>query len=174
MSLIYGDNFENQTTIPDYGLASLFKNCYALVSAENLILPATTLATQCYKGMFSNCSKLTTAPVLAATTLVSDCYNQMFSGCSKLNYIKTNFLEWTNGTTSSWVENVSSTGTFVVNSQITWDPYDYIGVNGIPEGWLIMDENGNEYQKPETPTGPTTIVINPFDIWDVVHFNPIT
>lgn len=33
---------------------------------------------------------------------------------------------------------------------------------------------GNEYQKPETPTGPTTIVINPFDIWDVVHFNPIT
>jgi hypothetical protein len=74
----------------------------------------------------------------------------MFSICYALNYIKAMFTNKPNASNSgNWVSGVSSPGTFVVNSQITWDPYDYIGVNGIPEGWLIVDENGNEYQKQE-------------------------
>ena len=50
MSLIYGDDFVGQTILDSngYTFANLFKECTNLISAENLILPATTLATNCY------------------------------------------------------------------------------------------------------------------------------
>ena len=85
MSLIYGDDFKNNLTISsNYVFISLFKNCKGLTSAENLILPATTLTNMCYRTMFNGCTKLTSAPVLPATTLASSCYSNMFNGCSSL------------------------------------------------------------------------------------------
>ena len=85
MSLIYGDNFKNELTISStYALAGLFRNCTKLASAENLVLPATTLANYCYQQMFSDCASLTTAPALPATTLVNSCYANMFSDCTSL------------------------------------------------------------------------------------------
>ena len=85
MSLIYGDDFKNKLTISsNYAFASLFRGCTKLVSAENLILPATTLAKYCYTMMFEGCTSLTTAPALPATTLASNCYNNMFSGTNAL------------------------------------------------------------------------------------------
>lgn len=84
MSLIYGDNFENQTELTGaYNFCSLFRNPN-VVSAENLILPATTLANYCYQGMFYNCTSLTTAPELPATTLANSCYYRMFQNCTNL------------------------------------------------------------------------------------------
>ena len=85
MSLIYGDEFKNKLSISSkYALASLFRGCTKLVSAENLILPATTLAGSCYDSMFQGCTSLTTAPELPATTLVGGCYKNMFQGCTSL------------------------------------------------------------------------------------------
>ena len=84
MSLIYGDNFKNNLTINDYAFTGLFKGCTSLVSAENLILPATTLASDCYQFMFQGCTSLTIAPALPATSLAIHCYNGMFYGCTKL------------------------------------------------------------------------------------------
>ena len=85
MSLIYGDDFKNKLAISStYAFARLFRNCTKLVSAENLILPATTLASYCYYEMFDGCSSLTTAPALPATTLAEYCYNSMFNGCTSL------------------------------------------------------------------------------------------
>ena len=84
MSLIYGDEFKNKLTINDYAFLGLFTRCTNLVSAENLILPATTLASMCYKNMFQNCTSLTKAPELPATTLANHCYGFMFYGCTSL------------------------------------------------------------------------------------------
>ena len=86
MSLLYGDNFTGQTTLTeDSTFFYLFGGLdYSLTSAENLILPATTLATNCYRWMFSNCYYLTAVPELPATTLASYCYNNMFAGCTSL------------------------------------------------------------------------------------------
>ena len=85
MSLIYGDDFKNNSTISsDYVFISLFGNCTKLVSAKNLILPATTLAYGCYRTMFNGCSNLRTAPKLPATTLAGSCYSNMFNGCTSL------------------------------------------------------------------------------------------
>ena len=54
MSLIYGDNFMGQTTLDAAGfnLDGLFSNNSNLLSAENLVLHATTLTYGCYSGMF--------------------------------------------------------------------------------------------------------------------------
>ena len=85
MSLINGTNFESLTSLPNqYVFKNLFNGCYNLINAQNLILPATTLTTGCYSGMFNSCAYLTTAPKLPATTLAEYCYDSMFMNCSEL------------------------------------------------------------------------------------------
>ncbi len=87
MSLLYGDNFSGQTSLSgkDSAFMNLFGGLSTLTSAENLVLPATTLAANCYNSMFSGCTSLTTAPsTLPATTLSGYCYGQMFQGCTSL------------------------------------------------------------------------------------------
>lgn len=88
MSLLYGDNFVNQTEFASgssYNFTYLFGQTTKLINAENLILPATTLTANCYRDMFYNCTSLTTAPsILPATTLANNCYSKMFYGCTAL------------------------------------------------------------------------------------------
>ena len=84
MSLTNGDEFVIADTVNAYGFYSLFSGCTYLVSASDLILPATTLANSCYYYMFSGCTSLTTAPELPATSLTSSCYLRMFSNCTGL------------------------------------------------------------------------------------------
>ena len=93
LSLLYGDNFINQTTLPfyevgegygEYGrhFAKLFDQS-GIVSAENLILP-NDVAINCYYGLFMRCTNLITPPKLPATTLEEYCYTYMFDRCSSL------------------------------------------------------------------------------------------
>ena len=86
MSLLYGDDFIDQKDLSgkDYAFYGLFYNCTTLVSANELILPATTLAKYCYGNMFNYCTNLVTAPELPATTLADYCYRSMFSGTNVL------------------------------------------------------------------------------------------
>lgn len=87
MSLIYGDNFVGQTSLAGkkYTFRNLFKNSTKLISAENLVLPATTLADNCYMSMFYGCSSLITSPQkLPAKTLITSCYREMFYVCTSL------------------------------------------------------------------------------------------
>jgi hypothetical protein len=116
MSMLYGDNFIDKA---DYmntnGIFScLFYDYYdehtcMVKSSKDLILPATTLATYCYSGMFY--------------------------GCCNLNYIKAMFTTTPSVSyTVNWVSGVSSTGIFVKNSAANWTT---TGVNGIPEGWTV-------------------------------------
>ena len=83
MSLLYGDDFAESTTLPDreYVFCSLFKNA-PVVSAEHLVLPATALKPYCYRALFSGCTTLTKAPELPATTLAAGCYWYMFDKCA--------------------------------------------------------------------------------------------
>ena len=90
MSLLFGDNFINQTTI---GGIATFTNLFEdndeekfcnIVNAKDLILPAITLTEECYQFMFRDCTLLETAPALPATTLADGCYDGMFEGCVAL------------------------------------------------------------------------------------------
>ena len=93
MSLLYGSDFTGNETelktislqgIEIGGFTGLFARASNLMSAENLILPATTLTAMCYTSMFSGCHELTAAPQLPATTLNLYCYQSMFYGCTSL------------------------------------------------------------------------------------------
>ena len=84
MSLLNSDSFINVTTISSsYTFNHLFDAVH-IINAKNLILPATTLAQYCYRGMFYNCIYLVTAPELPAPTLTAECYSEMFYGCTSL------------------------------------------------------------------------------------------
>lgn len=145
MSLLYGDNFQNQTSFPS-GSTNNFMYLFAesyfvrtnIVSAENLILPATTLTQQCYSFMFkSPYSKLTTAPKLPATTLVGSCYYHMFEDCNHLNSITMLATDISaSSSLKNWVRNVAATGTFTKAASMTTLP---TGASGIPANWTVID-----------------------------------
>ena len=96
MSLLYGSNFTgNERTFPSgttWNFCGLFYDNEesddwtntVLVSASELLLPATTLAEACYTRMFGGCTSLASAPVLPATTLANLCYVDMFNSCESL------------------------------------------------------------------------------------------
>ena len=67
-----------------YQFFYLFLDCKNISDCGNLILPATTLANDCYASMFSGCSSLNQAPALPATTLAGNCYYNMFDRCTSL------------------------------------------------------------------------------------------
>lgn len=121
------------TTLMDSCYGGMFAGCTNLTSAPEL--PATTLANTCYGAMFSDCKGLTVAPELPAITLVSNCYKNMFKGCTNLSYIKAMFTTTpASSYTQMWVSGVKATGTFVKNSEATWD---VTGNNGVPTGWTV-------------------------------------
>lgn len=180
MSLVYGDNFVGQTAFNGgtYNFCSMFKKL-KVVSAENLILPATTLTQYCYRALFSWCTYLEDAPQLPATTLakgcywymfercaittapdlpaehlVAECYGSMFTSCSSLNFIKCMAIDGFNLTNckQTWVNGVASSGTFVKDSGVavsTWTR----GTSGIPTNWLVYDD---------VPVTPPTVTYDGF------------
>lgn len=163
MSLIDSTNYRSLDTLSsNETFKSLFLNCTNLISAENLILPATSLTYNCYAGMFQNCSSLIaapelptetlsvgcyasmfyrcssleTAPELPAETLYQNSYANMFSYCPNLNYIKCLATDISAiDSTHNWVDGVASAGTFVRSVDMNdWT----IGKDGIPTDWVIM------------------------------------
>ena len=124
------------TTLADYCYKGMFNGCTSLVNAP--ALPATTLVKSCYSTMFANCISLVNAPELPALTMISYCYELMFYGCTKLNYIKAMFLTTPSSSYNDrWVQNVAASGTFVKNSNATWDK---TGSSGVPSGWTVVLE----------------------------------
>ncbi len=132
-------NLYNTPTLPamtlaDYCYSRMFAECPRLVTAPEL--PATTLAIDCYFGMFRDCTSLIAAPELSATILINACYQNMFSGCTSLNYVKCYATDISaTDCISSWLNGVSSTGTFYKDSNTTYPT----GTSGIPSGWTVVN-----------------------------------
>ena len=82
MSMINAYDFTVQEISIEFAFNRMFEGCTSLVKAP--VLPATTLANQCYRDMFNGCTSLTEAPELPATTLTTFCYAGMFNGCTSL------------------------------------------------------------------------------------------
>ena len=138
------------TTITDYCYYDMFNRCTSLTEAPEL--PATTLATACYLRMFNGCTSLTKAPALSATTLSDSCYNSMFNGCSSLNEVHCKIPSSYSSSqissyASSWLSNVSSTGTFYTNADANWPS----GANGIPQNWTRVNEEDLTVDDPTKP-----------------------
>ena len=136
MSLLNEYEFVGMETVLDFEFYELFRGCENLISAENLVLPATRLAQYCYCGMFGACTSITIAPVLPATTLETGCYERMFGDCTNLKYIEC-LATTRNSSTNNWVGNVAPEGTFVKAENVTtqWGRGD----SGIPTRWYETD-----------------------------------
>ncbi len=92
MSLLYGDNFSGQTSLPDKAFMYMFSGCTNMESTENIVLPATTMSASGYAYMFDTCSSITKLPNLPATTLAPHCYRTMFARCSSVASIPNDYL----------------------------------------------------------------------------------
>ena len=140
----------------------MFYGCTSLITAPEL--PATALQANCYSYMFYGCTSLTTAPELPATTLEQECYCNMFNGCSSLNYIKclaTDISAW--GCTTSWVNDVASSGTFVKNSSTDWKTKT--GSSGIPYHWTVQNMQSTiTYTLTITATGDGYVSYNDISV----------
>ena len=162
MSLYAGDNAATTAAYKyNYTFAYLFYNCTTIVDASRLNLsrtpraytcyymfygckaltappdlPATSIASSCYRRMFQGCTAMTKSPDLPALTLQSNCYEYMFVSCSKLASIK---MLATNVSASNcllgWVNAIKSSGTFYKNKDATWTT---TGISGVPSGWTVV------------------------------------
>ena len=82
MSLVSSTSYESATTLTAGSTFRrlFYRNTHLLNHpTKPIVLPATTLADNCYFSMFEGCSGLTKAPTLPATTMKPGCYMQMFS-----------------------------------------------------------------------------------------------
>jgi hypothetical protein len=82
MSLVSSTGYESATTLTAGSTFRrlFYRNTHLLNHpTKPIVLPATTLADNCYFSMFEGCSGLTKAPTLPATTMKPGCYMQMFS-----------------------------------------------------------------------------------------------
>jgi len=179
MSLVYGDNFIVNTALTgNYNFCSMFKQTN-VVSAENLVLPATELTPHCYRALFANSPSLamapelpatilaegcyryifqdasiTTAPDLLAQVLVYDCYEGMFDDCHNLNYIKCLAKDISaSAATLGWTQAVASSGTFVKDANTEWSR----GTSGIPTRWVVVEEG---LKKPSISCDGLSITLN--------------
>lgn len=78
---LLGSNFSDIDTVGNYEFYNLFSNCTMLSTAP--ILPATNLGIGCYYNMFAN-TYIQMPPELPALTLKESCYAYMFYGCENL------------------------------------------------------------------------------------------
>lgn len=130
------------TTVGQYSCYSMFYGCTSLTDVPDLEITNFSGANAC-RSMFGNCTSLQKAPALPAISFPSSrqgYYLRMFNGCTSLNYIKslhTNIdrSSYTNGNTYQWVQNVSSSGTFVKNINANWS---VTGTSAVPSGWTIL------------------------------------
>lgn len=105
MSLLKSSGFEDEVSLESYGnyaLSGLFIGSY-VTSAENLVLPATTLTQYCYNQMFYRAMKLEKAPkVLPAENSARGCYKRMFYDAFEL--ISAPAIELSNTVTSTNID----------------------------------------------------------------------
>lgn len=76
-------NFSSAVTLAEDCYGNMFRGTNLSAAPE---LQMKTMAKNCFRQMFSNCSALTTSPDLMVTTLAERCYYGMFRSCLNLTH----------------------------------------------------------------------------------------
>lgn len=150
MSLLYSDNFWQQTALPSatFTFWQMFAYQDQLVDISNLVMPATTLRQGCYEGMFRD-THITSIPnnFLPATTCAKSCYYNMFRDCTGLTEIPSGLLPATTLATYCYgymfygCSNITTLPSTLLPATTLADYcYEYmfraVGATTIPEGFL--------------------------------------
>ena len=151
----------NHPTMASNCYRIMFSGCTSLTQAPSL--PATTLAGHCYPAMFRDCTALTQAPALPATTLTSYCYAYMFQGCTSLKLSTTQTGEYTQE------YRIPSSGTGTVGTDSLYNMFAYTGgtFKGTPEiNTTYYLSNTNEVIRGPIVEGPIVVDITASNISD--------
>lgn len=150
MSLLYSDNFWQQTALPSatFTFWQMFAYQDQLVDISNLVMPATTLRQGCYEGMFRD-TPITSIPnnFLPATTCAQSCYYNMFRDCTGLTEIPSGLLPATTLATYCYgymfynCSNITTLPSTLLPATTMADYcYEYMfrgtGITALPEGFL--------------------------------------
>lgn len=135
----------------------MFSGCTGLTDVSDTIFSDNVnLTTECYYGMFENCTNITSVTISKKTLpdTANKCFGRIFAGCSALSeivYCCNKLGEDTNtgiNHTYQWVQNVSSTGNWYnANNQ----DFTNMSDSEIPNGWVIKsiipvtEENIQDY-----------------------------
>lgn len=115
---------------------AMFEGCIGLSSINNYFSVSNATPSGGYSSMFRNCINLSSTPWYHFNELKANCFNFLFDGAKKVDNIQVDFSNWSNAT-SSWVKDVSPTGTFLCPSAldtsvrsnntvpINWNVYNY-------------------------------------------------
>lgn len=134
MSLISKESFSSTVLFTAVkAFLRMFKNQANLRSHpyKDLVLPATTLAEQCYQDMFSGCTGLTRSAILANATGAANAYQRMYNGCSNLSEVTCN-AAYNAAYFADWLKGVASSGTFYTNKD-SWSDW----VKNNISGWTV-------------------------------------
>ncbi|MEE1288478.1 MAG: hypothetical protein UHK44_07760 [Bacteroidaceae bacterium] len=146
--LLYGCN--NNTRLPKELPAEIIvDSCYRYFSngGHYTEIPAVKAKSATAYGMygFVASSKYITKADLSNIKEISGNrpLDAAFKNCSGLNFIKIGWKKWENpsGLSSSWVDGVASSGTFIIPDNAEFAPEEIRGVNGIPVGWDVYTES---------------------------------
>lgn len=149
LTTLTGQLFSGTMTMGQGCFMDMFSECANLATVPSDYLPATTLAVDCYRGMFQS-TALTRAPDLLVEDIANcgNCYRYMFYNCANLTYIKClarnpwptpNPVPNTSAPyTQNWVQKVTKNDQnriFVRNDEMItdWPTSDH----GIPSGWTV-------------------------------------
>ena len=141
MSLISKESFSNTTLFTAentfFGMFKDDKNGKNLRSHpyKDLVLPATTLAKQCYREMFSGCTGLTRSAILANAVGADNAYQWMYKGCSNLSEVTCD-AEYNSTYFENWLTGVASSGTFYTTTghKTDWDEFRSANISG----WTVV------------------------------------
>ena len=128
--------FGSTLTLSKGCFEDMFAHCTSLATVPAGLLPATTLAVDCYRGMFQD-TALTSAPNLLAPTIVTTCYRFMFNKCKKLTMIRCHGTNPNTTDLENWLKEASSSGTLYIKSGITWPTNSD---SGVKNGWTTVAE----------------------------------
>ena len=131
--------FGDEPKLPAMTLATacyrlMFRDCAKLTSAPDL--PATSLKIKCYAHMFEGCSSMTKAPALLAEALRDSCYAYMFKDCSALSSVTMMARNNYSGASYCWLDGVGAFGTLSKHESAVLAEDS---VSGVPTGWEVNE-----------------------------------
>ena len=125
-------------SVPQNGLYYTFLGCSSLLDAPSVLIRGVS-GSDALNAMFWNCSSMVNASQvrLEATKLGVNSYRSLYSGCSALQsatMLATDFSAA--GCMFEWMKGAPAGGTLTIKSGVTLPS----GVSGVPTGWTVVYE----------------------------------
>ena len=142
MSLLRNNDTDTEFVGGNNNFSQLFSGCTNLISAENLIIPASAMTANAFNGTFRGCTSLEKAPELPATVMADSCYSSMFEGCTSL-YQPPSVLSATSFATNCYQRMFCMNRTSKVTAAMTYTPKMYGNVSTSSLSFAQQMHTGN-------------------------------